>query len=59
MIHYATKNIMQHTNKVLKYYTYCGVHVFVDSERWTDNYVNVTCKKCISQKNKYAKKIYR
>ena len=45
-IHLASTNCRMHTRQGIKYYCYCGVHMFVDSDRWTDDISKVTCKRC-------------
>jgi hypothetical protein len=60
MVHLACKNIQQHTKYGRKYFCYCSVHVYVDSEKWTDDIEKVTCKKCKSELNKILKsKVYQ
>ena len=54
-IHLASTNCRMHTRQGIKYYCYCGVHMFVDSDRWTDAISKVTCKRCKADYNRIIK----
>ena len=52
MTHFTSKCCTMLTKRGRKYHCHCGVHIYVSSDKWTEDIEKVTCKKCRAVYNK-------